>query len=82
MTSNPLVVDPNSLSDIARAIEVLKPLVAEFGQRNVEQTLIYIQKACTPKGLQVRIQATPEMVRAILEAVHRRMGVNEVRVSL
>ena len=65
----------------AGSIDSLNPLIAEFGERNVEETLIFIARACDSKGLHVMLRWTPEMVRAVLEAVHGRTGVNEIRVN-
>lgn len=57
-------------------------LVNEFGEKNVENACIFVLAACTPKGLLVRVKLTPEMIRSVLEAVHGRMDVGAVRVSL
>lgn len=62
--------------------QALLPLVKEFGERNVEEACIFVTKACDSKGLRVSIRPAPEMVRAILEAVHGRLGVNAARVNL
>ena len=57
-------------------------LIAEFGQKNVEETLIYLTTACDSRGLSVIIEKTPERVREILEAVHGRLPVNGARINL
>ena len=54
-------------------------LMAEFGDKNVESTLIYVQGACDRQGLCVMIPPTYEMVRDALEAVHGRLDVGSVR---
>ena len=58
-----------------------KLLCEEFGDKNVETTLICIAQQCDSKGLAVLIQPTYEMVRDILEAAHGRLGVGWVRCS-
>lgn len=57
-----------------------EPLIKEWGEKNVEEAMIYIAHQYDRKGLKVMIQCTPEMVRACIEAVHGRLGVNEHRL--
>ena len=52
-----------------------KILVDAFGERNVEEALIFIAKQCDANGLRVLIVPTYEMVRALLETVHGRPDV-------
>lgn len=61
-----------------REIELL---TAEFGQENIETVLICIAEQRTPTGLRVAIQPTYEMVRDMLECMHRRLGVGENRIT-
>lgn len=49
-------------------VEVLS---SHFGQRNLEEALIFIQRARDPKGLLVIIEPDFGMVRDVLEAIHR-----------
>ncbi len=57
-----------------------KLLCQEFGEKNVETVMVCIAEQCNPVGLRVRIPPTYEMVRDILEAMHCRLGVGEVRI--
>lgn len=56
-------------------------LSAEFGETEVERALIFIAEATNPRGLRIRVKPTPEMVRDLLESVHGRLGLNEVKLS-
>jgi len=58
----------------------LDTLIAEFGQQNVEEALIFIMNAKDFSGRAVMIRPTANMVRDVLEAVHGRLGVNEYRI--
>lgn len=69
-----------SVERARKEFELLKPLIDEFGESNVEEAIIFIMRAYNSRGLKVCIKSTPEMVRACLEAVHGRRGVNEVRI--
>jgi hypothetical protein len=61
-------------------LRVFKPLIDQFGEKNVESALIFITRAYDFRGLRVMIRPTPEMVRDVLEAVHGRLGVNSAIV--
>lgn len=57
-----------------------KLLCEEFGEKNVETAMICVAQQCDPTGLRVLIPPTYEMVRDILEAMHKRLDVGEVRI--
>jgi hypothetical protein len=70
------------MNRVSKELAMLKPLIEEWGQKNVEEALIYISHQYDRKGLRVSIKPTPEMVRDCIEAVHGRLGVNEYRLTV
>ena len=46
-------------------------LIQKYGEKNIENTLIYIFEATDPRGLAVGIQPTYGRVAEILDVVHQ-----------
>ena len=46
-------------------------LIEKYGEKNVEETMMYITNSTDPRGLAVLITPTVSRVTEILDAVHR-----------
>jgi hypothetical protein len=55
-----------------------KILVDLYGEKAVEYAMIAIQHAYNRRGLRVMIRPEANRIRAVLEAIYGRPGVNEV----
>lgn len=67
----------NAIPSIPNQAE-LAILIDLYGERAVEHAMIAIQQAFDRRGLRIRIRPEANRVRAVLEAIYGRPGVNEV----
>jgi hypothetical protein len=56
-------------------------LLRAFGEKNVEEAMIFIIRAHNPANQAIRVQPTFDMIRNILEALLGRPSVGEVYLS-